>query len=165
MVLPVLRELVRCYQAFERYSLAHMRTLGLTMPQFDIIATLGNTAGMTFKQLGEKTLITKGTLTGVVDRLVAMGEVERVGVPGDRRSMLVRLTRQGEQTFERVFEPHLAHLAPVFESLPASHRPHVIAGLQHLRAAFDGDTVERLRAAAIGAPAAPTLTKPRRSRQ
>ena len=69
--LPSLRELVRCYQTFSAYSAAHLRTLGLTPPQFDIVATLGNTPGMTPKEVGEKTLITKGTLTGVVDRLAA----------------------------------------------------------------------------------------------
>jgi hypothetical protein len=54
---------VQCYQAFEAYSATHIRTLGLTPPQFDIVATLGNTSGMTATELGEKTLITKGTLT------------------------------------------------------------------------------------------------------
>ena len=67
--LRTLRLLAECYHAFERYSAAQVREFGLTPPQFDIIATLGNTEGMSFKQLGEKTLITKGTLTGVVDRL------------------------------------------------------------------------------------------------
>jgi len=36
----------------------------MTPPQFDIIATLGNTSGMTATVLGEKTLITKGSLPG-----------------------------------------------------------------------------------------------------
>ena len=71
--LPTLRELVRCYQAFEVFSAAHVRTLDLTPPQFDIIATLGNTPGMTFKELGEKTLITKGTLTGVMNMVGNIG--------------------------------------------------------------------------------------------
>jgi MarR family 2-MHQ and catechol resistance regulon transcriptional repressor len=50
----------------------------LTPSQFDIIATLGNTPGMTLQGIGEKTLITKGTLTGVVDRLQEKGLVDRV---------------------------------------------------------------------------------------
>ena len=83
--LSVLRELVRCYQAFERYSATHIQTLGLTPPQFDVVATLGNTEGMTFRELGERTLITKGTLTGVVDRLEAKGIVSRKSCPEDGR--------------------------------------------------------------------------------
>ncbi|MBX9848175.1 MAG: MarR family transcriptional regulator, partial [Rhodocyclaceae bacterium] len=90
--LPVIRELVRCYQAFEAVGGAHIRTMGLTPPQFDIIATLGNTPGMRFKELGEKTLVTKGTLTGIVDRLTEKGFVRRVASPTDGRSQIVQLT-------------------------------------------------------------------------
>src|SRR4249920_1049898 len=93
--LSVLRELTQCYQAFERYSAMHIQTLDLTPPQFDVIATLGNTEGMTFRELGERTLITKGTLTGVIDRLEAKGLVVRANCPGDGRSTMVQLTRQG----------------------------------------------------------------------
>ncbi|RZI41904.1 MarR family transcriptional regulator [Herbaspirillum sp. HC18] len=85
----------------------HIRTLDLTPPQFDIIATLGNTEGMSFKELGEKTLITKGTLTGVVDRLEAKGLVRRVESTEDKRSTIVRLTAKGESVFKQVFPPHV----------------------------------------------------------
>jgi DNA-binding MarR family transcriptional regulator len=108
--LPALRELARCYQAFESYSSRHVRSLGLTSSQFDIIATLGNTAGMTFKELGEKTLITKGTLTGVVDRLEAKKIVHRLPSPTDGRCQIVRLTSKGEEVFAEAFPAHLAHI-------------------------------------------------------
>src|SRR3954467_6627822 len=95
------------YHLFEQLSGSHVRTLGLTPPQFDVIATLGNTQGMSFKELGQKTLITKGTLTGVVDRLEAKGLVKRVALLEDRRSTVVKLTEQGEAEFIRVFGPHI----------------------------------------------------------
>src|SRR4030067_3187235 len=94
--IPVLRELARAYQAFETCSAAHIRPLCLTVSQFDIVATLGNTNGMNFKELGEKTLITKGTLTGVVDRLEGKGLVRRIASASDGRSPIVQLTRQGK---------------------------------------------------------------------
>lgn len=103
-----IRLLAQCYHAFEQISAAHVRTLDLTPAQFDIVATLGNTPGMSFKELGDKTLITKGTLTGVVDRLEAKGLVRRVIKPEDRRSMIVQLTEKGEAEFQRIFAPHIA---------------------------------------------------------
>ncbi len=109
-----IRLLAQCYHAFEHISSTHIRTLDLTPAQFDIIATLGNTPGMSFKELGEKTLITKGTLTGVVDRLETKGMVRRVIKPEDRRSMIVQLTDKGEAEFERVFAPHLQHCKQAF---------------------------------------------------
>lgn len=104
-----IRLLAECFHAFERQAGAHIRCrTGLTPSQFDIIATLGNTPGMTFKELGERTLITKGTLTGVVDRLQAKGLVRRVTQREDRRSTVVQLTKKGEVEFERVFAPQVA---------------------------------------------------------
>lgn len=137
IVIPVLRELVRCFQAFERVSSLHLRETTLTPAQFDIVVTLGNTPGMPFKELGSRTLITKGTLTGVVDRLEARGLVQRRACPDDGRSMLVGLTAEGEALFQRIFEPHIAFLAPAFESLPECGRKELEKRLKQLREALE----------------------------
>ncbi len=102
-----LRLLAECYHGFEHMSAPQIRKTGLTQAQFDIIATLGNTPGMTFKELGQKTLITKGTLTGVVDRLENKHLVRRITSLEDRRNTIVQLTAAGERTFEQVFNPHV----------------------------------------------------------
>ena len=137
IVVPVIRELARCYQAFQRVSDTHIRRSGLTPPQFDIVVTLGNTEGMTFKELGSRTLITKGTLTGVVDRLESRGLVERMASTRDGRSTLVRLTPEGDRVFREVFEPHLAFLSPAFESLPECGRKELERRLKQLREALE----------------------------
>lgn len=106
--LKSVRLLSECYHAFEQLSASHVRNSGLTPSQFDILATLGNTTGMCFKELGEKTLITKGTLTGVVDRMERKGLVRRTALPDDRRMTIVELTKEGEAAFTRLFMPHIA---------------------------------------------------------
>jgi MarR family transcriptional regulator, 2-MHQ and catechol-resistance regulon repressor len=136
-VLPVLRELVRCYQAFERLSASHIRTLGLTPPQFDVIVTLGNTQGLSFKDLGERTLITKGTLTGVVDRLTEKGLVQCALCKTDARSKIVMLTATGERTFKRTFLPHLEHCRPAFEALTPAARSQLVSRLAELRRSLE----------------------------
>ncbi len=136
--LVTLRELVRCYQAFESHSAEHIRRVGLTPPQFDIVATLGNTPGMSFKELGEKTLITKGTLTGVVDRLEARGLVRRVASPTDRRSQVVQLTDSGQAMFEQVFPEHMDHLRCAFAQLGPDELHAMEEALRRLRLAFTG---------------------------
>ena len=134
--LPVLRELVRCYQAFEVYSAAHIRAIGLTPPQFDIVATLGNTSGMTFTVLGEKTLITKGTLTGVVDRLATKGLVRRIASEHDGRSQIVQLTKKGSVLFDKVFPAHLAYVHKVFVDFTSQDYTRIESALRDLRKAF-----------------------------
>ncbi len=134
--LSTVQALVQCYQAFEAHSAAHIRTLGLTPPQFDIVATLGNTPGMTATELGEKTLITKGTLTGVVDRLVDRGWVERAAHASDRRCQIIRLTQTGEALFARVFPEHMAHLAACFAGAGAAEHKRWQAALRGLEKIF-----------------------------
>ena len=134
--IPVLRELARAYQEFESFSAGHIRTLGLTPSQFDIVATLGNTAGMSFKELGEKTLITKGTLTGVVDRLEAKSLVRRIASPSDGRSQTVQLTRKGETLFAKVFPAHLDHVGQAFAAFSQADLDSMQDALQRLRTAL-----------------------------
>ncbi len=140
--LPVLYELVRAYQAFESYSASHIRELGLTASQFDIIATLGNSKGMSFRDLGKKTLITKGTLTGVVDRLEAKSLVRRVASVSDGRSQTVQLTRAGEAMFAKVFPAHLNHLDQVFADFKQKDLQNTESVLRQLKEAFSAAGIQ-----------------------
>jgi MarR family transcriptional regulator, 2-MHQ and catechol-resistance regulon repressor len=113
--LKSVRLLAECLQGYERVSGESVRQCGLTHAQFDIIATLGNTPGMTVKELGAKTLITKGTLTGVIDRLEQKGLVTRERSCDDKRSFFVRLTDSGTATFEQAFPKVVAECRQLFE--------------------------------------------------
>jgi DNA-binding MarR family transcriptional regulator len=134
--LALLRELVKTYQAFYTYDDAHIRQLGLTMPQFDVIATLGNTPGMMMSQLAEKTLVTKGTLTGIVDRLEQKGLVRREVPPDNRRSFTVLLTAEGQELFEAIFPAHIAYLKERLQPLSPEEIAQLQSGLQRLRQLF-----------------------------
>jgi DNA-binding MarR family transcriptional regulator len=135
--LPVLRELARAYQAFVSYDATGLREHGLTTSQADVLFTLGNTEGMTFKALGERTLITKGTLTGVVDRLEAKGLVRREAYPGDRRCTIAVLTAAGTRRFEQVFPRHLGYLAERFAGASARELEEARTVLAALRQRFE----------------------------
>ncbi|WP_416667391.1 MarR family winged helix-turn-helix transcriptional regulator [Egbenema bharatensis] len=134
---PTMRELVRAYQAFDSYTERHIRQLGLTPPQFDVIATLGNTPGLSMGELAEKTLVTKGTLTGIIDRLEAKHLVRREVPEGNRRSFTVLLTPEGEAVFREVFPIHIAHLKKRFDHLQPDELENLRELLQKLRKAFD----------------------------
>jgi DNA-binding MarR family transcriptional regulator len=135
--LPLIRELARSYQAFEAYSSQDIRGMGLTSCQFDIVVTLGNTEGMSFRDLGVKTLITKGTLTGVVQRLAEKGLVQRSDAVHDGRSQIVRLTELGELMFNDVFPRHLVYLDKIFATVNAEEIQQMQAALQRLHGLFD----------------------------
>ncbi len=134
--IPTMRELVRAYQSFSADSEAHIRQFDLTPAQFDVISTLGNMNGMSMGEIGEKTLITKGTLTGVIDRLIQKQLVVRETPSNNRRTVIVQLTPSGQQVFEQVFPAHISHLKGQFEKLDPSELELLKVLLGRLRQAF-----------------------------
>ena len=134
--LPTVKELARAYQAFEGYSSAHIRGMGLLPVQFDVIATLANQPPMSFKQLGEKTLISKSSLTGVVERMVQKGLIANQENPDDARSHLLKLTTKGQKIFEQVFPAHLKHLEVAFQKLSKKQMKEIEESLQTLKSIF-----------------------------
>jgi DNA-binding MarR family transcriptional regulator len=76
---------------------------GIESWEFDVLAALRR-AGAPYElspgRLIRETLVTSGTMTNRVDRLVTRGFVERLPDPHDRRGVLVRLTEQGRATVD-----------------------------------------------------------------
>lgn len=138
--LKSVRLLAECMQGFERVSNDAVRRHGLTHAQFDIIATLGNTPGMSYKTLGERTLITKGTLTGVIERLEQKGLVLRERNRDDKRSFFIRLTTAGEQVFDEVFPQVIASCKQLFGDYSDAEFETLEAALGLLRARLRGQS-------------------------
>ncbi len=127
--LNVLRPLVETYLAFSRLDSRHVRQLRLTPSQFDVIATLGDTKGLTCAELSTATLVTKGTLTGVLDRLEAKGLIRRIPVPDDRRSTRICLTAKGDRLFQKTFAAHIGFLRPFFQRALTTAEASELRGL------------------------------------
>ena len=131
--MALVRELVWAYQAFSRLDSDGLRQYKLTQPQADVVFTLGNTEGLTFKEIGEMTLITKGTLTGVIDRLEQKSLVKRAQGRDDRRCTKVVLTKKGVQLFRDVFPKHIALLKTRFDQLSSNEIVTIEKSLRKLR--------------------------------
>ena len=70
--------------------------LGMNLSEVDVLAVLARSeAGFSCSEIAETTLITKGGITGVLDRLAARGFVERLPSREDRRSIRIQLTEKG----------------------------------------------------------------------
>jgi len=136
--IPLVRELLNAYHAFASFDANGHRLSGsdLTVAQANVIFTLGNTDGMTCKDIGDWTHITKGTLTGVVDRLENKDLVERWAVEGDGRKTIIALTRQGDRVFKKEFPRHLSYLKERFDQLGASDRELAVRLLQKIQQIF-----------------------------
>ena len=69
--------------------------LGLTYPQYLVMLVLWEGDGLTVSQLGERLALDSGTLTPLLKRLEALGQLQRLRDAADERRVLLQLTTQG----------------------------------------------------------------------
>ncbi|MCE9580346.1 MAG: MarR family transcriptional regulator [Deltaproteobacteria bacterium] len=102
-LLPAVARLDRlASRALEEGLAAH----GITLPQFRIVgALLGETTGLTQRELAARIRVEAPTLSVAVAKLEAAGVVERAADPTDGRAWRVRLASKGDR------------IAPVIETL------------------------------------------------
>jgi MarR family transcriptional regulator, organic hydroperoxide resistance regulator len=76
--------------------------IDLTMPQMVTLLVIREHGACRMGTLVEATRQSGGTVTGIVDRLIQDGLVERAHAADDRRAVEVRLTAAGEERARRV---------------------------------------------------------------
>ena len=130
-------EMTQAWHAFEQFATRHLREQGLTPAQFSVLSALSKDATLSCKALGEQASITKGSLTGVVDRLEEKGLARRESSLQDRRSSTVNLTDEGRATFERVANRHFAYLQQAFEGVDQAELADIEAGFRRIRQLFN----------------------------
>jgi DNA-binding MarR family transcriptional regulator len=83
-----------------------------------------------------ETLVTSGTMTNRVDRLVARQLVTRRADPDDRRAVLVGLTAVGRETVDAALDALLASERDLLAGLDGRDQQRLAALLRELTAAF-----------------------------
>lgn len=107
--------------------------------EFDVLAALrraGDPYELSPGKLLRETMVTSGTMTNRVDRLVARGLVSRSPDPGDRRGVLVRLTEAGKQVVDGALESLLNHELELLRGLDAEQREQLSALLRTVMVQF-----------------------------
>ena|SRR6516165_6178461 len=90
----------------------------VTLPRFDLMAQLDKTpGGMTLGQLSSRMMVSNGNVTGLAERLVAQGLLDRKPSPSDRRAQIVSLTAEGRRAFRAMARAHENWIAEIFAGL------------------------------------------------
>jgi DNA-binding MarR family transcriptional regulator len=93
-------------------------TFDVTLPRFDLMAQLDKApGGMTLGELSQRMMVSNGNVTGLADRLVTQGLLDRKPSPTDRRSQLVSLTAEGRRAFRAMARTHESWIAEIFADL------------------------------------------------
>lgn len=120
------------------------RAHGVTSAGFNVLMILdGAEAPLCPHEVSDRRLVTRGTLTGVLDSLEREGLIERSPNPDDRRSVLLSLTRSGASRLRRMLPDVRRREAEVLSGFSLDER-RALAGL-----------VERLAPPATPAEGAP----------
>ena len=112
---------------------------GIESWEFDVLAALRRAGGpyeLSPGRLLHETLVTSGTMTNRVDRLVARGLVERYPDPDDRRGVIVRLTAEGKAAVDDAFGALLAAEAELLAELSPRDQKKLASLLRTLLATY-----------------------------
>lgn len=136
--------LFRAFNATLNAQSEELRPLGLSPSAFNVLMALHNTSDRMLEpcQLAQRLLISRPSVTGLLDTLQAKGLVERHPHADDRRRILVHLTDDGEALLESHYETHYREQAATFGHLNADERETLITLLRRVRGAVPTDFVE-----------------------
>ncbi len=87
-------------------------------------------------EIASQLIITRATVTGLVDSLEQRGYVRRVAHPSDRRMLIVEITPEGKKVAER-FRPVVRRQEKIwFDALSATEQQRLVKSLQRLQTAL-----------------------------
>jgi MarR family 2-MHQ and catechol resistance regulon transcriptional repressor len=130
--------LARATRAVEARALASIAGTGLCASDFGVLEALLHKGPLPVNTLGKKVLLTSGSMTAAVDRLVARRLVARKDDPHDRRVRVVALTPEGRRLIKSAFARHAADLDNVVSVLTETERSALLSLLRTLGQAADG---------------------------
>ena len=90
----------------------------VTLPRFDLMAQLDKAPdGMTLSDVSKRMMVSNGNVTGLVERLVVSGHLDRRTSLTDRRVQMIRLTKVGRAEFRKMAAEHETWIADMFAEL------------------------------------------------
>lgn len=138
--LAVLGRLHRNYLRYQAQLGELFEEYGINMAAFDVLAALRR-SGPPFQQtigdLAGVTMVTSGGITQRVDRLEAMGLVERVRDATDRRVVYVTLTDKGIETVDRAAYAHFSNEKRMLSGLTETEQRQLARLLKQLERSLE----------------------------
>lgn len=108
---------------------------GTTLPRFDLLAQLERVDdGLLLGELSRRMMVSNGNVTGLVERLVQAGLIERNASEADRRAVRVRLTDKGREVFAEMAAAHAEWIGELFAGVSEEKQKALWSQLGELKA-------------------------------
>jgi DNA-binding MarR family transcriptional regulator len=144
-ILVALRRITR---AIDLRSRTLLQDYGLTAPQLATLNTISRMQPVAVSEIAKQIHLGKPTVTGILNRLERRRLIQRMRGQQDRRSVVVRLTPEGEQTLSTAPSLLQDEFQQELGKLKEWERTQILATLQRIADMMD----------ATGIEAAPLLT-------
>ena len=118
-------------------AMGHLRgsvdeTMDLTYNQYKALLSLSDMGPCTLNALSRELEVATSSASQMVDRLVAMGLVERAPAEADRRSIVLVTSTQGEELLEKVKENILRRYQDLFHHLGPAEQANLAGAIYSL---------------------------------
>ncbi len=124
--------LTRTYKALLDKDQRNIRSYGLNTSEFGVLELLYNKGSHPIQQIGDKILITSGTMTYVIDKLEKKGLIVRRTCDNDRRIIYAELTETGKNKMMEILPNHYQALAESVDSLTSAEKEIMIEMLKKI---------------------------------
>ena len=125
----VLWKAAKTIEKVDRTSIAET---GLHLSDFQIMEVLLHKGPLPINAIGEKVLLTSGSMTAAANRLEKKRLVKRVQDPSDGRCFYIHLTDEGRDIIEKAFISHEQNLEKIAAVLSPDERNELVRLLKKI---------------------------------
>ena len=107
--------LVQCFSSIERVLMRRLyEEFNSSLPRYDVLTALALApGGLTMGELASMLMVTKGNITGVVNRLKQNGLVRKVTSKSDRRVQSVTISAKGRRLWDAMHADYDATISEI----------------------------------------------------
>ena len=133
-ILAALR-LLRFGAEFEKALDVYLSRHGISLSRFSVLMMLRRSGpeGLKPTELAEKTGVTRGNMTGLIDGLEKSKLIRRQDSPTDRRIVYIKLSPQGRAFLEKILPDHLRRLSQFMTRIGEAELSKLSEDIEKLR--------------------------------
>lgn len=124
--------LSKAYRSLMDQAVKDMKSYGLASAEFMVLEVLYHRTRIPLQQIGEKILVTSGSITYNIDKLEKKGLLKRVPCSEDRRVTYAEITDAGRELFDEIFPRHVASIHDLMGGLNTGEKKQTIELLKKL---------------------------------
>jgi DNA-binding MarR family transcriptional regulator len=149
----------RAQQIAANHSAAALKSAGVTLRQFSVLAALSGNEGVSQSDLVNATGIDRSTLADMVARMETAGLIKRADSKTDARAKSVSLTAKGKKAYDKALPAVTKADDALFSTLAKAKQDALLQGLTGL--VDDSEKKEAAPAAPKAAPKAKAAKAPK----